>query len=86
MVVIFICHKKTYLSWKTPLFVWQPTVTAFIWVIFMATDSDGYHMDIILQKVLYHFSLSKVIAQKTKFNIEYDKPATKKVHRFVKKN
>ena len=51
----------------------------------MATDSDGYHMDIILQKVLYHFSLSKVIAQKTKFNIEYDKPATKKVHRFVKK-
>ena len=37
----------------------------------MTTDSDGYHVYMKYKKALYHFSLLKVIPQKTNFNIEY---------------
>ena len=45
---------------------------AAMWVVSMTTNSNGCHMDFFVQgKVLYNFSLLKVIPQKTKFNIEY---------------
>ena len=38
----------------------------------MKTDSDGYHVYMkYKRKALYHFSLLKVMPQKTNFNIEY---------------
>ena len=38
----------------------------------MTTDSDGSHVNnFFYRKVLYHFSLSKVIPKKTKFNTKY---------------
>ena len=56
---------------KLEIFVWQPTLTAAIWIICMTTDIDGYHTDMkFKRKVLYHFLYLKVIPQKTKFNIE----------------
>ena len=43
-----------------------------MWVICMTTDSIGCHVDNFLtEKALYHFSLSKEIPKKTKFNLEY---------------
>ena len=45
-------------------------LTAAMWVICMTTNSNGCHMDCLKKEVLYHFSLLKVISQKTKVNIE----------------
>ena len=56
---------------KFELFIWQPTLTAAIWIICMTTNTDGYHMDMKFKRnVLNHFSFFNVIPQKTKFNIE----------------
>ena len=54
----FIFRKKRHISCKKNVFVWQPTVMAAMWIF-------------LNRKVLYHFSLSKVIPKKIKFNIEY---------------
>ena len=35
------------------LFVWQPTVTAALWVICMTIDSDRCHVDYILKQNSY---------------------------------
>ena len=59
-------HKRVFRH----LICMTPTVTAAMWVICMTTNSNGCHMG-FKKKVLYPFSLLKVIPQKNKFNIEY---------------
>ena len=65
---------------KLKLFVWQPTLTAAMWIICMTTDSVGYHTNMKFKiNDLYHFPRLKVIPQKTEFNIEcltIEKPGT----------
>ena len=47
-------------------------MTAAMWVICMTTIIEGCHMEKFLkEKPQNNFSLSKVIPQKTKFNVQY---------------
>ena len=63
--VLFLRQTSLFMTNKPvlhSLFVWQPTVTAAMWVICMTINSKGCHMDYFLKKS--HFLFLKVIPRK----------------------
>ena len=78
--VLFVIQIIIFLNEK---YMFYDKLTCFFKIHFicMKTDSDGSHLGYLWQwqlpcglfkkKIFYHFSLLKVIPQKTKFNIEY---------------
>ena len=72
-------------QWRLPcgFFVWQPTVTAAMWILCMTTNSDGCHVYYCLRASYYQpyiVTISYEILKKCPISfltIESDSPETK---------